>query len=275
MQVVPLESRSLTQAPNQIREGVIKSYRLLDGEPGPRNFTLRLVNIEGDYFSPRPRHNFDQVRFQIEGTFDYSADGKLKPRWIGYFPEGTRYGPQKSSGSTWNLLLQVGGASGSGYMPETEEQRAAGELKAKGKFEGGVYTYIRPDGTKVNQDAYEALWEHAHGRPLVYPTERFERPVLMNSESFNWIPDAEQKGVSTKFFGSFSESQLKLALHRVEGGSKLRMEADSLYFVLQGKGTVEGKTVAKHATIQLDPSEQAALSAEDRTELLQIRMPRV
>jgi hypothetical protein len=160
-------------------------------------------------------------------------------------------------------------------MPESEEQRAASELKAKGKFEGGVYTYTRPDGTKVNQDAYEALWEHAHGRALVYPTERFERPVLMNSQSFNWIADRDQNGVSRKFLGSFSESQLKLALHRVEGASELRMEPDSLYFVLQGKGTVDGKTFTKHTTIRLEPSEQATLSAEDRTELLQIRMPRI
>jgi hypothetical protein len=276
VQVVPLETRSLTQLENQIRDGVIKAYRLLQGEPGPRNFALKLVNIEGAFNSPRHRHNFDQVRFQIEGTFDYSADGKLKPGWVGYFPEGTRYGPQKSSGSTWNLLLQVGGASGSGYTSESEEDRAAAELKAKGgKFEGGVFTYIKPDGTKVNQDAYEALWEHIHGRPLVYPQERFERPVLMNSESFNWIEDPDQKGVSTKLLGTFSEAELKLAFHRVESGATLRMEADSFYFVLSGKGVAEGKAFAKHTTIQLQPEERAALVAEKDTELLQLRMPRI
>jgi hypothetical protein len=276
MQVVTIESRSLTQLENQIREGVIKAYRLLEGEPGPRNFALKLVNIEGDFNSPRHRHNFDQVRFQIEGTFDYSADGKLKPGWIGYFPEGTRYGPQKSSGSTWNLLLQVGGASGSGYTAESEEDRAAAELKAKGgKFEGGVYTFIRGDGTKVNQDAYEALWEHIHGRPLVYPKERFDRPVLMNSESFNWVPHPDQPGISVKFLGMFSEAQLKIAFHRAEAGAKMRLEADSFYFVLRGAGEAGGKAFGKHSTIHLQPNEQCLASFSQAAELLQLGMPRV
>jgi hypothetical protein len=276
MQVVTIESRSLTQLENQIRDGVIKAYRLLEGEPGQRNFALKLVNIEGEFNSPRHRHNFDQVRFQIEGTFDYSADGKLKPGWVGYFPEGTRYGPQKSSGSTWNLLLQVGGASGSGYTSESEEDRAAGELKAKGgKFEGGVYTYFRPDGTKVNQDGYEALWEHIHGRPLIYPKERFERPVLMNSENFNWVPDLQQPGVSSKFIGSFSESQLKIAFHRGEARAKLRLEPDGFYFVLNGAGEAGGKAFARHSTIHLQPQDECTASFTETTELLQLGMPRV
>jgi hypothetical protein len=41
-------------------------------------------------------------------------------------------------------------------------------LKQRGVFENGVYTYLKPDGTKVNQEAYEVTWEHAHplfGRP--------------------------------------------------------------------------------------------------------------
>ena len=181
MQVVPIESRSVTALNNQIREGVIRAVRILEGEPGPDNFALKLVNIQGDFFSPRHRHNFDQVRLQLEGSFDYDRDGCFTPGAIGYFPEGTRYGPQTSSGNTWNLLLQFGGASGSGYTAESEEEHAAAALREKGKFEKGVYTYFNSDGTKVNQDAYEAVWEHIHGRALVYPKERYERPVFMNS----------------------------------------------------------------------------------------------
>ena len=120
MQVVPIESRTVTALNNQIREGVIRAVRILEGEPGPDNFALKLVNIQGDFFSPRHRHNFDQVRLQLEGSFDYDRDGCFTPGAIGYFPEGTRYGPQTSSGNTWNLLLQFGGASGSGYTAESE-----------------------------------------------------------------------------------------------------------------------------------------------------------
>ena len=196
MQVIPIESRQLTQFENQIREGVIKSYRILEGGSGAGMFSMRLVNIAGKYFSPRHRHNFDQIRYQIAGEFDYDADGCLRPGCAGYFPEGVRYGPQTSSGDTWNVLVQFGGASGSGYTPEREEERGAGELKAKGgKFEKGVFTYIKPDGTKVNHDAYEAIWEHIHGKPLVYPKARYERPVLMNTANYDWLPLSGQPGV--------------------------------------------------------------------------------
>ena len=133
MQVIPIETRSLTSSATQLRQGEIKAYRLVEGDPGsPGNFALRLVNIAGDFLSPRHRHNFDQFRMQLEGTYDYGPDGTFTPGSIGYFPEGVYYGPQTSSGDTWNLLLQFAGASGSGYTSEAEGNRAADELKQTG-----------------------------------------------------------------------------------------------------------------------------------------------
>jgi hypothetical protein len=79
MQVVPIETRELTTSATQLRQGVIKAYRLIEGEPGLGNFALRLVNIAGDFLSPRHRHNFDQFRMQLEGTYDYGPDGKFTP----------------------------------------------------------------------------------------------------------------------------------------------------------------------------------------------------
>ena len=274
MQVVPIESRTLTTLNNQIREGVIRAVRILEGEPGPDNFGLKLVNIEGDFFSPRHRHNFDQVRLQLEGTFDYDKDGSFTPGAIGYFPEGTRYGPQTSSGNTWNLLLQYGGASGSGYTAESEEERAAGDLKKKGTFEKGVFTYHKEDGTKVNQDAYEAVWEHIHGRPLAYPKERYERPVFMNSANFNWVPVKDQPGVAGKLMGVFSERETKLAFYKLDAGAKLAMEDDSFYFVLSGTGETAGEAVAKHTTVHLKRGESGVLAAKTALECVQLRMPR-
>lgn len=52
MQVVPIESRVLTTLDNQIRDGVIRAYRILEGQPGPGNYSLKLVNIEGEFFRP-------------------------------------------------------------------------------------------------------------------------------------------------------------------------------------------------------------------------------
>jgi hypothetical protein len=273
MQVVPIESRTVTALNNQIREGVIRAVRILEGEPGPDNFALKLVNIQGDFFSPRHRHNFDQVRLQLEGSFDYDRDGCFTPGAIGYFPEGTRYGPQTSSGNTWNLLLQFGGASGSGYTAESEEEHAAAALREKGKFEKGVYTYFNSDGTKINQDAYEAVWEHIHGRPLVYPKERYERPVFMNSNAFEWVPLKDQPGVASKMMGVFSERETKLAFYKVDSAAKLALEENSFYFVLSGTGEVNGEAVGKHTTVHLKRMESGTLAANADLECLQIKLP--
>ncbi len=274
MQVIPIESRQLTQFENQIREGVIKSYRILEGGSGAGMFSMRLVNIAGKYFSPRHRHNFDQIRYQIAGEFDYDADGCLRPGCAGYFPEGVRYGPQTSSGDTWNVLVQFGGASGSGYTPEREEERGAGELKAKGgKFEKGVFTYIKPDGTKVNHDAYEAIWEHIHGKPLVYPKARYERPVLMNTANYDWLPLSGQPGVCSKPLGMFSERQTRLIEYRVDAGATLALEGNSLYFVLSGAGESGGNTYLKHTTIRTEPEEGGSLAAKEASQILHLGLP--
>ena len=273
MQIVPLESRQLTQAENQIREGVIKAYRLIEGVPGPANFALKLVNIAGKFHSPRHRHNFDQIRFQIEGEFDYAADGHFEPGSVGYFPEGTRYGPQTSDGDTWNLLLQFGGASGSGYTSESEEDRAAAALKQHGSFDKGVYTYLKPDGTKVNQDAYEALWEHIHGRPLVYPKPRYDKPVFMKSQNFDWLPVSNQPGVASKVLGVFSERETTIRMLRVDAAATLSLQADSFYFLMQGAGKVAGQACSRHTTIRTEAGEQGTFTAEAETTLLQLHVP--
>ncbi|MSQ52695.1 MAG: hypothetical protein EXR28_12485 [Betaproteobacteria bacterium] len=274
MQVIPLESRQLTQFTNQIRDGVIKAYRILEGEISPNNFSCRLVNISGKFFSPRHRHNFDQIRFQLEGEFDYDADGCLKPGCAGYFPEGVRYGPQTADGDTWNLLVQFGGASGGGFTPEHEEERGAGELKARGgTFEKGVFTYYKPDGTKVNQDAYEAIWEYVNGRPLVYPKPRYEKPVLMNSNHYEWVPDPGQAGVSTKVLGVFSERQTKYEVLRVEAGATMHLEANSLYFVLSGKGETGGKPYIRRTTIRTEPGDRETLRASEVSEMVHLKLP--
>ena len=60
------------------RGGIFHSRRLLEGEPGTLdNFQLTLGQMGGEFFSPRHRHNFEQIRFQVEGTLDYARDGKL------------------------------------------------------------------------------------------------------------------------------------------------------------------------------------------------------
>ena len=275
MQVVPIETRELTTSANQLRQGVIKACRLVEGDPGPGNFALRLVNIAGDFMSPRHRHNFDQIRMQLEGTYDYGPDGTFTSGSVGYFPEGVYYGPQTSSGDTWNLLLQFAGASGSGYTSEAEGNRAAEALKAKGSFDKGVYTWYREDGKKVNQDAYEAVWEHVHGRKLEYPKPRYEKPVFLRADRFEWRPVPGLPGVARKPLGVFTECEASICLYRLASGATLPLSGHALYFVLSGGGQIGAAPVARNTPCHLSATDTGTLEATEALDLVQLGLPRL
>jgi len=280
VEVISLESVPLIERPH-VREGVFRSRRILHGIPGtPGNFSLQL-GVTPNYYSPRHRHNFDQVRYQLDGDFDFAADGVMKSGSIAYFPEGTYYGPQASAAANSTLVLQFGGASGSGYISPEEYERASAALLKHGTFAKGIYTRLRPDGSKINKDAYEAVWEEVNGRPLVYPRERYQRPVFMDPENFAWMPLDGRTGVSFKPLGEFSELRTRLRFFNVKPGAELGLEENSIYFVTQGVGRVSSKAGAspanfeRHATIYLAPGDQATLlgSGAEPVELLHIGLP--
>ena len=274
MRVVNFETLKLQQRAHA-RGGIFRYYELLSGNEGaPDNFYLQLSVLSGDFVSPRHRHNFDQVRFQLEGSFDFAADGRMDPGSIAYFPEGTRYGPQQAlSPSSATLVLQFGGASGNGYMSEAQFQQGLAEMKqGPGTFANGIYTQEKPGGGKINQDAYEAVWEHVNGRELVYPKERYSHAVFMEPANFDWLPGAP--GLASKLMGVFSERGSRLHFHRMDAGSRMALEDGSLYFVCAGAGEVAGKHYSPRTTIHVEHGERADLRAADATEVLQIGLPR-
>ena len=277
MQVIGVNSVPLIER-QHVREGVFRSRRILNGMPGtPGNFSLQ-VGVAPSYYSPRHRHNFDQVRYQLEGDFDFAADGVMKAGTLGYFPEGTYYGPQSSDMENSTLVLQFGGASGSGYISPEQYEQAAAELANHGTFAKGVYTQLKTDGGKINKDAYEAVWEQVNGRPLVYPKQRYLRPVFMDPESFEWIPAADQSGVSCKQLGEFSERRTRVAIYRISPGASMTLDENSIYFALAGSGTAGGKPFEGHATIYLRMSEHATAcvpsTASAPAEIFHIGLPR-
>src|SRR5258708_7765810 len=124
------------------RGGTSHQRRVLEGEPGTLgNFSLTMSEREGDYYSPRHRHNFEQIRFQLAGVSDYGRTGKLTEGMVGYYPEGVSYGPQtqKSGESAATVTLQFGGASGSGYLSRDDVKAGMDALKQFGQFKDGVY----------------------------------------------------------------------------------------------------------------------------------------
>jgi hypothetical protein len=271
--VISLESVPLVERPH-VREGTLRTRRLLVGVPRtPGNFSLQLSSTP-TYASPRHRHNFDQVRYQMEGDFDFAADGVMKPGTVAYFPEGTFYGPQSGPLPSTTLVLQFGGASGSGYLSAEEYEQGAAELARHGTFAKGVYTRLKPDGGKINKDAYEAVWEQVNGRPLVYPGERYLRPVFMDSDNFEWMPVADQPGVGCKSLGEFSERRTRVGLYQLKPGANLSLEENSIYFVIKGSGMVGPQQFQQHSTIHVAVGDRAvATAAAESAEFLHIRLP--
>lgn len=202
------------------RSGAIDFKRLLQGTAGaPDNFELSIVRTVGDYYTPRHRHNFDQVRLCLEGAMNIAPGKNLRPGMVGYFPEGTYYGPQQDTTGSIVLLLQIGGASGYGFMSYQQLNSGYEKMCDLGQFDAGVFTYARSDGRAVRADGYEAIWEYVNGRPIDYPPPRFEEPVVMNAGNFTWLSAPDRFEI--KRLGTFGERGIEICLLRAPRGARI------------------------------------------------------
>jgi hypothetical protein len=257
------------------RQGNIAHKRLFDGEEGsPDNFSWSLARENGEYFSPRHRHNWDQVRFCLEGSVPIGKQMKVSAGEVGYFPEGVPYGPQKGGPDRLVLVLQFGGASGQGFMSPEQTERGHEALCAEGRFDKGVFHRERGDGRRT-QDAYEAIWQQVFERPVFYPAPRYKTPIVMCPEGFAWQPCQAQAGVRRKLLGQFSERGLMLELIAIEpdagfhtGPSKDRR----LLFVREGEGHCNSEDYETLSAVCLEPDEEGSFLGRAPSELLVITM---
>lgn len=260
----------------QHRQGLFIHRKLMTGEPGtPGNFLLEMVRTSDDFFSPRHKHNFDQFRYQIEGEFDFDRNGKMKPGIIGYFPEGTHYGPQSSSVTSVTLVLQFGGASGSGYMTQEEMEASTAELKKFGRFEKGVYRRNDDVEGKRNVDGYQAVWENVNKRPMKYPQPRYNDPIMMNPAHFDWVPVDGTRGVYDKLMGVFSERRTTAQFFKLDPHARLKGHGRGIYFVLSGEGQIAGGDYRRLTTVYCEEGDDPAFVAKNETEMLMLGLPRL
>jgi hypothetical protein len=258
----------------QHRGGTFHYRHLLEGEAGtPCNFHLGIGQQDGDFVSPRHRHNFDQFRFQLEGTSNFDRNGKMTAGTFGYFPEGAAYGPQSSEGRSVTAVLQFGGASGSGYLSPKEVTAATEELKKYGIFEGGIFR--RNDGSegRRNSDAYQAIWEHVNGRRMDYPKPRYRDPIMVDLEHYEWLPVDGMPGVAKRLLGTFTERQCAAETIRLVRGASYQAGSRSVYLVLAGSGIVGERPYRQLTSFYLGEGEPAGIVARDQTELLRLVLP--
>ncbi|HEY8355855.1 MAG TPA: hypothetical protein VIL30_00230 [Ramlibacter sp.] len=255
------------------RAGLFRSQALLNGPEGtPENFFLQLSFTYSDFHSPRHRHNFDQVRVQLKGDADFARDGVMRPGTIGYFPEGVFYGPQSIGGESATLVLQFGGASAGGYISEERFQEGVQELKQFGSFEGGVFRRTKEDGGRKNQDAYEAVWEHIHGRRMEYPASEHAQPVFMHPDDFQWADEPGAAGVRRKLLGAFSGRKTRLSVIGLAAGASAQVAANAICFVLSGEGTAADGAWRQHATLRTGDAPDTVTATAD-AEILEIHIP--
>jgi hypothetical protein len=259
---------------NAPRQGTFAFRRLLEGTPGtPENFIFRMTKLDSGFYSPRHCHNFDQIRFILDGWTDFSRNGKLRAGMVGYFPEGAAYGPQSVSDDALILALQFGGASGAGYLSAEEVEEGGAELRKTGRFERGKYIWVDARGKERQKDAYAAVWEHMNGRRFVAPKRRYRDPIFMDPAHYAWVDSRTEPGVAHKHLGSFSEAGTALDVDRIAEGATMELRPHGISFVLSGAGRIGGESLTRYSAVQLDYDERAVLRATSRTELLHITLP--
>jgi hypothetical protein len=258
----------------QHRGGTFHYRHLLNGTPGTLgNFQFNIGQLEGDFASPRHRHNFDQFRFQIEGTMNFDRNGKMPAGSFGYFPEGAAYGPQSSEGRSVTAVLQFGGASGSGYLSREQVYAGTEELKKFGTFEAGIFRRNDDVEGRRNTDGYQAIWEHMNGQLMEYPKPRYRDPIMVDPSHYEWVPVEGAPGVFEKPLGTFTERHCGADLIKVARGATYRAQQRSVYLVLSGTGIGDHATYRQFSALHLDEGEEADIVARDETEILRLALP--
>lgn len=277
MRIVQAADRKWLANQLRHRKGRILIKDLLEGEDGsPENYKFFLSKESADFYSPRHRHPWDQIRFCLNGSVPIGTRKSVDKGEIGYFPEGVHYGPQDGD-DRFVAILQFGGASGQGILSADQVNRGYDLLANEGTFEGGVFRRKTKSG-KRNQDGYEAIWQKITGRKMINPPPRYKEPVVMNPAHFAWRPVAGCPGVTQRHIGSFSERGTRIDFFRLAKGPGRRLPAEDhlrLLYVVKGKGACRRHAYRRHTSMELAPGEAVRLAPNSATEILSITIPSV
>ena len=280
MKVVHVAEVPLTASP-KVRGGsghssrVIFDSDVLNRDPQrPDNFFVQISYLaEGEFNSPRHRHDFEQFRYMINGEADY-PEGKLTDGVLGYFPEGAYYGPQQRLIGTV-VVMQFGGPSGSGFVDRKQLKAGFQEMEARelGEFRDGIFRRNPGvEGRRV-QDSNEAVFEYIRKRPLVYPDPQYATPILINTNAFPWLPLEGAAGVEEKALGTFSSCRTRAARYRLATGTTFTANGRGVYMVLSGSGSLGREPYGELTTLYLEEGEESTYTASETTQILLLGLP--
>lgn len=241
------------------------------------NYTF-VISRQQSFYSPRHKHNFEQFRFPLSGSFSIGTDSVpeviLHEGELGYFPEGVEYGPQRDGDEIKDILvLQFGGPCRQGFISWDRLKKVQASMDGvEGKFEGGKFT---ANETGECKDGFEALWEKQMQRKLVYPAGRYREPVIMRLEAFQWKKIGE--GAWKKSLGVFNEAGTTAELLKIENHGTMNVEGKEgtvkLFYVFRGDGKIDGETVERESAFRLKAGQGVTLTSEKSAEILGISMP--
>ncbi len=263
-----------------MREGVLDQKFLLIGEDddSPNNYLLNVGRTgSGGWGTPRHRHNFDQIRFVLQGSYPVAPHKIMKEGTVAYFPESVHYGPQDRPEGLEMMVMQFGGASGQGFLSVAKREAANDALKKKGEFKNGVFTYIDEKGQKHNQDGSAACFEEATGKKLEFSPPRYDDVVMMEPSAYAWV-ETGTPGVSTKLLGTFTERDTRIGQLKINAGSTFNTgtrSAIEVLFLSSGKIKVDGKSYSERTAIELLPTDKPVdIVAEEEAIFLAVTLPK-
>lgn len=284
--VVTREAPVLNQT--EVRPGsTIRQVLLMGDTDDGLNFRLfrsQYQSGEDAFESPRHRHAFQQIRWTESGLVNYGPGQDIGENDIAYFPRGAYYGPQRKEKSI-GLLLQLGfhGEHQSGPKWDSIREEAVARLKTRGRFEDGVY--IQKDeatGEERRIDAAQALYHERYvmhtGRPFVVPAPRYDQPVLMHVEAFDYYPVAP--GVEMKRLGDFSDNSgpqanLLISMVRFSGSGAFGLSAQrgQVGWAKRPGLRIGGRTYPEMTCFYCPRGEETELSGEPGVEAFVIDLP--
>lgn len=266
-------------AVGSMRDGKLDQKFLLTGDDeSPNNYLLNVGKTgSGGWGTPRHRHNFDQIRYVLKGSYPVSPHKVMKEGSVAYFPESVHYGPQDRPEGLEMMVIQFGGASGEGFLSVAKREAANEALKKKGTFANGVFTWFDEKGGKHNMDGSAACVEEATGRKLTFATPRYDDVIMMEPEASEWVA-AKAPGVATKTLGVFTERETRIGFIKVDAGATLdtgTRDAIEVLFLSEGRISVDGQDYGPQTAIELLPEDAPSrIQASEDALFLSVRLPK-